>query len=218
MADDGADDGGQSRTVMVTIGGRQYPTVVSSHCAVCKSVWRTQIEEQIVGGHPYLSIYTAMENNDPRPPDVASIRGHVAKGHMALPYARKREVIEQSAQRSGRDVETHSGSLVDYATVTDLVVQLGFEGIVAGTIQPGMSDILKAVQIQAQIAERTSPESTEAEWRKAFMEFAAAVRRIVPDELWQRVGHELQQSPRFRELTAVSDQKLERKAHDVVQR
>lgn len=188
--------------VMVKIGGREYPLRREASCQVCSSPYRFEIERALVMGHTYRSIRESLPSS-PEPPSLTSFSGHVTRAHMPLPQAATRQLIEHRAQQLGKEIEGGLELLLDTATVTDEVIQKGFQRLQDGEIEPSMSDLLKALTIRSQL-DATSPSgdlSSDA-WMEAMMEMFAIVNRLMPPELWESFSQEIANSPILKAISS----------------
>lgn len=197
---------GRDGLMLIRVGNRQYPAKQVAQCRTCRSKYRAQIEQGIIGGMPYQMIYDEMiephEDHSPiGPPSVQSLMTHVRRKHMPVPFSVQRRIIEQRATELGRSVEEGEQLLVDSVAVHRTVIQRGFEMLNAGEIAPSMNDLMKALQLQAAVdSDKNSGGVDEEVWREGLIAYMEIVQRNVSAEVFQRIGHEMAQSPVLQEL------------------
>lgn len=197
---------GRSGKMLIRVGNRTYPAKQVSNCKTCRSKYRTQIEQAIIGGMPYSMVHaeTVAPHDDHSPlgpPSQASLMTHVRRKHMPIPFSMQRRIIEDRATELGVSIEEGERLLVDSVAVHRTVIQKGFERLNNGEIEPSMGDLMKALQLQAAVdADKASSEVDEDVWREGLMAYMEIVQRNVSAEDFQRIGREMAQSPVLQEL------------------
>jgi hypothetical protein len=182
--------------VMVRIGGHDYPLRTVATCQVCQSPYRFEVERALVHGSGYTAVHTAFTGRTPEPPPVDAMIAHVSRGHLPLPLATSRIMLEQRARALGKDIEEGLENLVDHAVVNEEIIRKGYQRLQDGDIEPSMGDLLKAMEFQAKLDAATpSGDLTTEAWQEALMEYFEIARRMMPPEMWARFGQELAQSP-----------------------
>lgn len=189
--------------VMVRIGRHSYPYRTEPLCSVCQCTYRIDIERALVHGDSYRAIHTAFEGRDPAPPSIDAMLGHVTRGHLPLPQATSRLMLEQRAQTLGKDIESSVESLVDYSVVSEEIIRKGFRRLQDGEIEPSMGDLLKAMEFQAKLdAGSPSGDLSMDAWQEALMEYFEIARRMMPPELWEGFTREVARSPILKAIDA----------------
>lgn len=193
---------------IVTIAGQEYPVKTVSNCWVCQSPRRSYIEEQIIAGMGYKTIAEGLtadldaddEQGHLPPPTVRSLQNHVKRNHMPIVATTERMLIEQRAKDLGRDIEGHLGSLVDYTTVNQIVIQRGMARIAKGEIEPTVAETLAAIRQQHTI-EQSVGEGLDVETMQdalyCYMEIA---REFIPPDLMSQYGQALKKHPVLRAI------------------
>lgn len=197
---------GRDGVMLIRVGGRDYPAKQVKQCRTCRSKYRTQIEQGIIGGMTYRAILANLvdpfdDHSHLGSPSYTSIQRHVSQKHMPLPFSTQRKIIEDRAAELGKSVEEGEALLIDSISIHRSLIQKGFERLNNGEIQVGMADLLKALQLQ-QAAEGGKELSLDEDiWRDALMEYMSIVRRNVDTKVLQRIGRELAESPILQQIT-----------------
>lgn len=184
--------------VMVDVGGRQYPMRTVSQCRTCMSPYRLEIEQAILEQHGYLTIANTLIDREPGRlpnPSHQSIRDHVLKNHMPIGPTAERALVEARAKTIGRDIETHTASLANYAAVNEIVVQRGMDRLARGELQPTMGELLTAIRMQ-HVIESTSQDGLDAAaWQEALVAYMEVAVNFVPKESLHAFGQALAGNP-----------------------
>ena len=189
--------------VMVRIGSHTYPYRTEPQCTVCQCSYRMDVERALVHGDSYKAIHDAFQSRTPAPPSTDAMKEHVTRGHLPLPQATSRLMLEQRAKTLGKDIEAGVESLVDYGVVSEHIIKKGFQRLQDGEIEPSMGDLLKAMEFQAKLDASSSVGDLSMEaWTEALMEYFEIARRIMPPELWERFIGETSRSPVLKAIDA----------------
>lgn len=191
--------------MLVRVGNQAYPAKHVKQCKTCRSKYRTQIEQGVIGGMTYQSIIDDViaPYDDHSPigsPTYASVLAHVKRGHMPIPFSHQRRIIEERAEEIGRSVEQGEKLLIDSVTVGRTIIQRAFELMNSGEIQPTMGDLLKALQLQQSVEGTRTPGVDEETWREAMIAYMEIVQRNVSSETFQAIGREMAQSPVLQQI------------------
>lgn len=182
---------------MVRIGGRDYPMVTSRRCHTCQSPHRRFIENEILAGRSYAAIHRQLAemSDGPLPkPSVQGLTNHVKEGHLPQPVKTRRRIIEKRAEELGAAINGED-DLTDYITVNDLVINRGLERLMAGEIEPGASDLLKAIDLKHKI-ESTSQQGYDAEaFTESMFIYFDETKKIMSPEQWDVFARALQRNP-----------------------
>ena len=128
-------------------------------------------------------------------PKGPSIATHVTRNHMPMVSTAERALIEQRARDIGRDIDGYVGSLVDYQTVNQIVIQKGMARIVNGEIEPSMADLLAAIRNQHSI-EQTSGGGLDVQaMQDALLAYLEVAKDFIPAERMSEYGRELMKHP-----------------------
>ena len=189
--------------VMVRIGRHTYPYRTEPQCSVCQCAYRMDVERALVHGDSYKTIRDAFIGRAPEPPSIDSMREHVSRGHLPLPQATSRLMLEQRAKTLGKDIETGAESLIDYGVVSEEIIRKGFQRLQDGEIEPSMGDLIKAMEFQAKLDASTPSGDLSMEvWTEALMEYFEIARKMMPPELWERFIVETSRSPVLKAIDA----------------
>jgi hypothetical protein len=205
--------------IMVDVGGRQYPMKTVPQCRTCMSPHRLEIEQAILSQHSYMSIAQTLVDRDsgrlPHP-GHQSIRDHVLKNHMPLGPTAERALVEQRAESIGRDIESYTSGLANYATVNEIIVQRGMDRLSRGELQPSMSELLTAIRMQ-HVIESTSEEGLDAAaWQEALVEYMEVAARFIPPDSLQAYGQALTQNPVLKAMMTGNHRSEEPRALETV--
>lgn len=194
-------EGSRTETSFVQVGDRLYPVKFVKNCKTCRSRYRAQIEQAILGGVPYKRIFDeAVEPYDDHSalgaPTCQGVMTHVRRGHMPLPYSTQRSILENRATELGRSIEEGEQLLVDSVGTLRAIVQRGFERMNNGEIQPTMGDFIAALRLEGALSGSQSDDGAADNevWRKAFVAYMEIVKGSVSPEVFQRIGTQMRGS------------------------
>jgi hypothetical protein len=201
--------------VMVDVGGRQYPMRTVTQCRTCMSPHRLEIEQAILEQRSYASIANALLDREtgrlPHPGNQ-SIRDHVLKNHMPIGPTAERALVEERAQAIGRDIETYTAGLANYATVNEIIVQRGMERLARGELQPSMSELLTAIRMQHAIESTTEDGLDAAAWQEALVAYMEVAAQFIPQENLHAYGQALTRNPVLKAMMTGGQRRPEPKA------
>lgn len=183
---------------MVLIGGREYPLRSVPNCRTCQSPHRRFIENELLAGRSYKAIVRQLADLEDAGrlghPSAEALSHHVKQGHLPNPVHTRRQIMEKRAEEIGAKIEG-SDSIIDHLTVNQMVIQRGFERLVAGEIEPSVSDLMSAIQFQQRV-EETSEEGYDAEaYQNALFAYLEIAQKYIPPEVFNRYGRELSRHP-----------------------
>lgn len=197
---------------MVRVGNRTYPAKRVRQCRTCRSKYRPVIEAAITSGLPYEEIHrrTVAPYEDHSllgPPDFKQIQRHVANGHMPLPHTAQRRIIEKRAEELGQSIEIGEDVLVDNVTAIRSIIQMGFDRLQSGELEPSMRDLMQALQLQAQIDKEHGEGGLDEEvWRDALIAYMSIVRDVVSPDAMEEIKSRMANSPI---LKAIADRRAQ---------
>lgn len=200
------------RTGVVRVAGRDYYYKTVQNCKTCRSPHRDFIENSIMKSLTYVSIAEQlldMDEGDLGHPNAAQLSNHVKRGHMPIVAAAERALIEQRQRDLGRDLDARVGSLVDYASANQIVIQRGMARLVDGEIMPSMGDLLTAIRNQHSIEQSVGDGLDVEAYQGALFAFMEIARDFVPPDRQQEYGRALANHPLLRAMinkTAVDAQ------------
>jgi hypothetical protein len=201
--------------VMIDVGGRKYPMRTVSQCRTCMSPYRMEIEQAILEQHGYMTIANALvgrESGRLPNPGHQSIRDHVLKNHMPLGPTAERALVEERAKQIGRDIETHTAGLADYASVNQIIVQRGMDRLARGELQPTMSELLTAIRMQHAIESTTEDGLDAAAWQEALVAYMEVAAQFIPQENLHAYGQALTRNPVLKAMMTGGQRRPEPKA------
>jgi hypothetical protein len=188
-------------SVIYRIGGTNYPMRVIGSCRTCRSIHRAEIENLVIMGYAWGSIA------DHLPPDSGlskeNIRHHFDQGHMPLPEALRRSVIERRAKMLRLSTADNAAPVVDQWVVTQAIMQRGFENIMTGHAEPDVKDTLAAAKQLSDIEARTSDERAIND--DAVMAIIEGARSYMSQEDWIKFNWELKENPAMAVYGTVTD-------------
>lgn len=191
-------------TATVQIGGKDYAYKTIKNCFTCQSPHRDYIENCLLMGMPYQRIYDSLEDMDPgvtgSHPTVASIGSHYRRDHMPIVSTTQRMLIEERGRNIGLDIQNHAGSLVDYQTLNQIVIQKGMRRIVDGEIEPSMADTLSAIRMQHSIDQSVGDGLDVETMQETMLLFMEIARDFIPPDRMTEYGRALNNHPVLRAL------------------
>lgn len=195
--------------VSYRVGGREYPLKTMPRCPVCMSVFRFDIEEEIVKGRTYARIHREVISRceaqgmdvSEAPPRI-SISNHYNNGHMPLEFSQQRQIVEDRARQVGKRVEEGLDQIVDGITLMETVVLKSFEAIAQGRIEPTVRDGLAASKLLAELGVYDGSDVDQQAYVNAFMAYHETAERIMSSEEFSRFGDALATNPVLKSLAA----------------
>jgi hypothetical protein len=119
-----------------------------------------------------------------------------------MPFSMQRSIIEERAAEMGKNIEDAEELIIDSVTVQRTVIAKAYEMLSNGELVPSMGDLLKALQLQQTMEAGKGGDVAEETWREAFMEYMTIVQKIVPPELFQKIGVEMTRSPTLQAIAS----------------
>ena len=190
-------------TGVVRVAGRDYYYKTVKNCKTCRSPHRDFIENSIMKAMTYTSIADQlqdMDEGDLGHPTAPQISNHVQRNHMPIVAAAERALIEQRQRDLGRDLDARVGSLVDYASANQIVIQRGMARLVDGEITPSMGDLLAAIRNQHTIEQSVGDGLDLEAYQGALFAFMEIARDFVPPDRQQEYGRALANHPLLRAM------------------
>lgn len=183
----------------VQIGGKDYAYKTIKNCFTCQSPHRDYIEHCLLMGMAYQRIFDSLEDMEPgiqgHHPTVASIGSHYRRDHMPIVSTTQRMLIEERGRNIGLDIENHGGSLVDYHTLNQIVIQKGMRRIVDGEIEPSMADTLAAIRMQHSIEQSVGDGLDVETMQETMLLFMEIARDFIPPDRMIEYGRALNNHP-----------------------
>lgn len=198
--------------VQTQVNGRVYPMKTVTNCKTCQHPNRFDIEAMMCEGRSYRTIQRALpegEEWDALNPSYEGLRQHFTQEHMPLPQAARRRLIERNYEKSGRKVEEAVDDLIDnYVTVAEMVLQRGTERLLAGEINPEVSDVLNAVKTLHNINQSQEGGIDQEAWQSALHAYMEEVSSILNPQQMQTLGRRLSLNPVLKAMQAKREAQL----------
>jgi hypothetical protein len=184
--------------VMTRINGKDYPLKSVPQCKTCQSPHRLHIEQAMLQGRTYRAIERELEGLDPGAmghPSSEGIANHYKEGHMPLPQAVQRRLIERRAEEIGLDMESKVESLVDKVTVAQSIVQKGWEMLAADQSAPTVAETISAIKLLHDMEKATEGSLDQEAWIGAVQVMMEVAREVMADDQWEYFGRKLSAHP-----------------------
>lgn len=179
----------------VQVGGRKFPVKHDPRCGVCTSPYRLDIERALVAGYAYNRIRESLPDEEGvSKPSVQTMKNHVGNMHVPLPEFQKRAIVEKRAKELGKSIEEGQDMLIDYMGVNEMLIQHGFEALQDGRINMKASDLIGALKFQHEIEQSQQGSVDDEVWAEALMEYLRIAKSLMPEDMWNQFGGELQNS------------------------
>lgn len=199
--------------IQVRVGNHLVDAVREPQCLTCMHPARMEIETLVMQGHSYRSVaaqYSEVEWKDPNGevtllPRVTgnSVINHFRNGHMPVPAAAQRAIIERRAEQIGAaQYEQQVDQIVDQYTFARQVLSKTQERLAAGEIQPEVRDGIAAAKL-IQDMESEAEQSMDAEaWGQAMQRYFEIAQKIMPPEMWEHFTHTLATDPILKAISS----------------
>jgi hypothetical protein len=198
----------ESRSVITyRTGGRDYPLKTVRNCKVCKSPYRFDIEEHIIGGRTYKRIIDSLPEDHEVSAD--SVKRHYLNGHMPLEQSVHRQMVERRASQIGKSIDDAADSLIDGITLLESVVQRTFDRLASGEVKPELRDGVQAASLLAQLGEYDQQGVDQQAIVEAFIVYHQNAERFMTSDQFQKFGEALDKSPVLAALARRFDENAE---------
>ncbi|MDE2100436.1 MAG: hypothetical protein KGL39_24500 [Patescibacteria group bacterium] len=118
----------------------------------------------------------------------ANISGHANK-HMTTREMAIRHIVEQSVQGKIEEIEAVSQVIITKQAIAEAVAVSGLQNIAKGVTLVEPRETLEAVELLKEMEDEQSGPALDELWRQ-FYAFQDAVRRIVPEQMYEAIAHE----------------------------
>jgi hypothetical protein len=200
----------KSRMVRLRIGGRVVQALKVNACKTCQHPARMQIEEGILFGDSYRALarqYSGVEYTVGRETKILpelnwqSIQRHYQRGHSPIDSSVVREILEDRATELGSGYEAAGARFIDHVATSKVILAMGHEGLVSGTLRPDVKDTLAAAKFLHEV-EKTAKDDQNAEaWNAAMEVYFQVARELMPESLWNQFVIKLSTNPILLELS-----------------
>jgi uncharacterized protein YbcI len=155
------DPGGAS---VYRVAGRTYPLKSQPGCGVCRSKYRTMVENMLCTGLSAVKVVEEMELMAP-PEDrlkVHQIRNHLTKGHIPHIEEIKRKIIERRLTEMQVDPDQAADHVIDHIGFLRLVVNEAVDDLLNRNLKvKTVTEALQAVNLLDRIEGVTGPSVTD---------------------------------------------------------
>ena len=171
-----------------------YPMRVIPGCKTCDSDLRPAIEHMVLMGFGWRKIAESL----PDLPGVdrltpENLREHYDNGHMPLPEAQRRAVIERRARFKRVSSMDADMPMVDPYIVQSAIMQKGYERLMTGQIAPDVKDLISAAKEVGNLERESREEETINE--DAVINFIQAAREFMEPDDFMRWVSQLETNP-----------------------
>lgn len=190
--------------VMIRVGNQDYPARNVPQCKTCQSPNRMLVEQLLLTGRSYRNIEKELVGLPAGPmghPSYQGVREH-AQHHMPIAAATRRKLIERRAQQVGKDIETHTDTLVDYITVAEMVVQEGYDKLVAGEMKVDAAALLTAIKTVHAINADAESGIEAGMWQEALFAYMEVAQRFIPEDQRMAFGRAIKEHPVIQGIAA----------------
>lgn len=198
---------GPAPMISYEVGGRVYRPKRVRGCIICGSSARDDIETQMMMGYSTRTIWEGL----PEEVDLKAEHGwaydrfvkrmsdHKQRGHMPFNATAARIQQEQRAIQVGLDLDEVRGSIIDYMSGLDTVIQLGIEQILEGaTIKPTVT--MAAIRTKAVLKKAQDGAIDNTVVEEAFSIFLDTARNFMDDDVFTEMGKSLAANPMLHAL------------------
>lgn len=199
--------------IQVKVGDRVVDAIREPKCQTCMHPARMDIETLILQGHPYRTVaaqYSEAEWTDANGETITlpkvtgnSVIHHFRNGHMPVPSAAQRAIMERRAEQIGAaQYEQQTEQLVDQYIFARQVLTRTQERLLAGEIQPEVRDGIAAAKL-IQDMESGNEESMDVEaWSEAVQRYFEIAQKFMPPDMWQHFTQALRTDPILKAISS----------------
>jgi len=199
--------------IQVRVGDRLIDAVREPQCWTCMHPARMEIESLVMQGHPYRRVaeqYSEVEWTDPNGESITlpkvtgnSIIHHFRNGHMPVPSAAQRAIIERRAQQIGAaQYENQVEQIVDQYTFAQQVLSRTQERMLSGEIQPEVRDGIAAAKLIQDMDSRAEDSLDVEAWSEAVQRYFEITQKIMPPEMWEHFVHAVSSDPILKAISS----------------
>ena len=181
----------------VRVGGREYPSLGSQRCGCCVHPLRESIERQLVQGRSPGSVVASLPEAQPL---TARQVGDHYRNHLPIQDAGVAMYREQQAEARGDLVAEGASHVVTALSFASRVVSTVDARLVAGEIEPSLTDGLKAAALLAPVEQDVDSDVDMDAINQGFMEYLRAITTVCSREQVQAIGAHLAANPVMKAL------------------
>ena len=165
-------------------------TITEPRCKVCQYPHRREIDMMLATGWSQASVrryWNAIENPDDDGEffSTNSLSRH-ARNHLDIRDAAITKIVAERARQEGIDVAVVEGFLLTKAGVAETIVAEGIRSLHDGHTTAEVRDVLAAVKLIKELEENRLAVAEE-EMIKEIKAFTTAVKKNVPEDLWDLI-------------------------------
>jgi len=185
----------------------------SERCKVCCSRFRGEIDNAIMMHHsPQMIIDSLPDLVGENALTAAMIRGHVAWNHSSAHVSLAFTAAQQMAERNNVVADTVVARLVDSLSLTEQIVAQTFEGIVAGRLEPSISNGLAAARLQHEMMTARESAVDASVYLGAFARMIELAQQEMTANQFSDFMSALRADPMIKQLTQASIEASSREA------
>lgn len=168
------------------------PAPYEPRCDCCNSPYRHWIDTLLIkGGHSYVEIAEKVpgpqaEDGSYKALDRRSVSNH-AKKHLGFADAAIRAVLEDEAERAGKNYEEAVTGAISHIGTLEVALRKAHEDIINGVTTVEPRDLIKIVELRQKMDEQTAQVQVD-EYRAQLNAFIRAIQINVPRELWEKIA------------------------------
>lgn len=164
--------------------------IVEPRCKVCKFANRREIDVMLATGWSQAAVLEYWNNVMSREGqedyfNPMNISNHARK-HLGVQDAAVRRILEERARAEGVDIETVENTIRTKTGTVETLIAGGLESLHHGHTVVEPKVILDAIKMLTELEEKNS-EILKEEMMREIRAFMAAVKKNVPDEMWETI-------------------------------
>jgi hypothetical protein len=182
-------------TIVYRVGGREYPMRMATHCRVCNSRHRAQIEEALLKGYGYAPV--ARNYGEEEGLTTQNVAEHVRNQHLPMDLAVRRGIMEEHARQVGKSIEEAETSIIDYLGFARIGLQRVLERVATGEIQPDIKDGIEFAKLIMK-AEELAGDGGNLDHQvvlRGFLSYMQAVAKVCTPAQVKEIGALISSNP-----------------------
>ncbi|MEM3097557.1 MAG: hypothetical protein QXU32_02410 [Nitrososphaerales archaeon] len=114
-----------------------------------------------------------------------------ANRHLSVRDAAIKNILEERARLDGIDIKSVEGFIRTKAGTAEAIISSGLESLYAGQTIVEPKIILDAIRVLMELEEKRAS-LVEEEMLREIKAFMAAVKRVVPEDMWSKIYEEFE--------------------------
>lgn len=195
----------------IAVGGKNYEFKFEPRCKVCKSGTEVLhlVNKLLVSGATYADVERSIEFYNKTLPErsrisYSSIRTHQLN-HMPFRASAVRKVIEKRAMETQKDFIAGENSVVDALTYAEVMMNQGFRMMTEDGAIVTPKEGLEAAKAFQQMTKDEQGQMDAALAMSQLNRIINAVKKIVPEEMFQRIIEELDREEESVQIDSYED-------------